>query len=100
MRLFHQLECVGYHRSEASGRGPVLTGRLGKLIPEQSSVAQIVNDAYVREAILNLSATAAAAPARGGPLQDQPPRLRLPPDRRTNVRLVSGVVTSTRREDI
>jgi mono/diheme cytochrome c family protein len=58
--LFQERECVGCHRPDATGVGPTLHGLFGSPVPYPGSGAAIVDESYLREAILNPSATVAA----------------------------------------
>src|SRR5262245_4628765 len=55
-KLFADLACNTCHRPDAQGRGPVLQGLFGKMQQLQSGETQLVDEAYVRESILNPSA--------------------------------------------
>src|SRR5204863_7817835 len=55
-RLFQDLACNTCHRPDAQGRGPVLEGLFGKTVTLQSGETMTVDEAYVRESILNPSA--------------------------------------------
>jgi mono/diheme cytochrome c family protein len=57
--LFHQRGCVGCHRPDATGIGPTLHGLFGSPIQDPACGVAIVDESYVREAILNPSATVA-----------------------------------------
>jgi cytochrome c oxidase subunit II len=59
-RLFASLACNTCHRPDAQGRGPVLEGLFGKIVTLQSGETATVDEAYVRESILNPSAKVAA----------------------------------------
>jgi len=52
-KLFQQLACVTCHRSDAQGRGPVLQGLFGKEVQFQDGNKTVVDEAYIRESILN-----------------------------------------------
>ena len=52
-RLFVDLACNTCHRPDAQGRGPVLQGLFGKTVTLQSRDTVVVDEAYVRESILN-----------------------------------------------
>ena len=52
-RLFHQLRCDNCHVSEATGRGPSLEGACGVVRELASGEAVLVDEAYLRESILN-----------------------------------------------
>jgi cytochrome c oxidase subunit II len=55
-KLFASLACNTCHRPDAQGRGPVLEGLFGKTVTLQSGETVTVDEAYVRESILNPSA--------------------------------------------
>src|SRR5437773_2836144 len=55
-KLFADLACNTCHRPDAQGRGPVLDGLFGKTQSLQSGETATVDEAYVRESILNPSA--------------------------------------------
>ncbi|HEY7285861.1 MAG TPA: cytochrome c oxidase subunit II [Vicinamibacterales bacterium] len=59
-KLFASLACNTCHRPDAQGRGPVLEGLFGKTVTLQSGETATVDEAYVRESILNPSAKVAA----------------------------------------
>jgi cytochrome c oxidase subunit 2 len=59
-KLFQDLACNTCHRPDAQGRGPVLQGLFGKTVNLQSGQTMTVDEAYVRESILNPSAKVAA----------------------------------------
>jgi cytochrome c oxidase subunit 2 len=59
-KLFQDLACNTCHRPDAQGRGPVLQGLFGKTVQLQSGETMTVDEAYVRESILNPSAKVAA----------------------------------------
>jgi cytochrome c oxidase subunit II len=52
-KLFQQLACVTCHRSDGTGRGPVLEGVFGKEVQLQEGRKVIADESYVRESILN-----------------------------------------------
>lgn len=52
-KLFQQLACNTCHRSDGQGRGPVLEGIFGKEVQLQDGRRLIVDEAYVRESIVN-----------------------------------------------
>jgi cytochrome c oxidase subunit 2 len=58
-KLFQDLACNTCHRPDAQGRGPVLEGLFGKTVSLQSGETATVDEAYVRESILNPSAKVA-----------------------------------------
>jgi cytochrome c oxidase subunit 2 len=55
-KLFQDLACNTCHRPDAQGRGPVLEGLFGKTVQLQSGETMTVDEAYVRESILNPAA--------------------------------------------
>jgi mono/diheme cytochrome c family protein len=59
-KLFQQLGCIGCHRPDGKGIGPALAGRFGRPVPNPGCGALTMDDEYVRESILNPSATVAA----------------------------------------
>ena len=59
-KLFADLACNTCHRPEAQGRGPVLQGLFGKTVTLQTGDTVVVDEAYVRESILNPSAKVTA----------------------------------------
>ena len=59
-RLFSDLACNTCHRPDAQGRGPVLVGLFGKTVTTQSGETVTVDEAYVRESILQPGARVAA----------------------------------------
>ena len=59
-KLFADLACNTCHRPDAQGRGPVLVGLFGKTVITQSGDRVTVDEAYVRESILQPSAKIAA----------------------------------------
>jgi cytochrome c oxidase subunit 2 len=52
-KLFQDLACNTCHRPDAQGRGPVLQGLFGKTQTLQSGESISVDEAYLRESILN-----------------------------------------------
>jgi cytochrome c oxidase subunit II len=52
-KLFQDLACNTCHRPDAQGRGPILQGLYGKTITLASGERQVVDEAYLRESILN-----------------------------------------------
>jgi cytochrome c oxidase subunit 2 len=52
-RLFQDLACNTCHRPDSQGRGPVLQGLFGKTQTLQGGEKVVVDEAYVRESILN-----------------------------------------------
>jgi cytochrome c oxidase subunit II len=59
-KLFADLACNTCHRPDAQGRGPVLDGLFGKTVTLQSGETSVVDEAYVRESILQPAAKIAA----------------------------------------
>jgi cytochrome c oxidase subunit II len=59
-KLFADLTCNSCHRPDAQGRGPVLVGLFGKAVTLQNGETVAVDEAYVRESILQPSAKIAA----------------------------------------
>jgi cytochrome c oxidase subunit II len=55
-KLFQDLACNTCHRPDAQGRGPVLQNLFGKRVTLQSGETVVVDEAYLREAILMPSA--------------------------------------------
>jgi cytochrome c oxidase subunit 2 len=55
-RLFVSLACNTCHRPDTEGRGPSLDGLFGATVALQSGETAVVDEAYVRESILNPSA--------------------------------------------
>lgn len=60
-RLFQDLACNTCHRPDSQGRGPVLDGLFGKTIALQDGRVVTMDEAYIRESILNPSAKITAA---------------------------------------
>ena len=58
-KLFADLACNTCHRPDAAGRGPVLVGLFGKTVTTQSGDRVTVDEAYIRESILQPSAKVA-----------------------------------------
>jgi cytochrome c oxidase subunit II len=58
-KLFQDLACNTCHRPDAQGRGPVLEGLFGKAVTLQSGETLTVDEAYVRESILQPAAKVA-----------------------------------------
>lgn len=52
-KLFQDLACNTCHRPDAQGRGPVLNGLFGTTQALQSGESALVDEAYLRESILN-----------------------------------------------
>ena len=63
-RLFNSLGCNACHAGNAAGRGPSLAGVYGSKLQEANGTQVLVNDAYLRDTILNPSqhVTAGYAP--------------------------------------
>src|SRR5712692_9809694 len=59
-KLFQDLACNTCHRPDAQGRGPVLEGQFGKTVTLQSGETVTVDEAYVRESILQPAAKVTA----------------------------------------
>jgi cytochrome c oxidase subunit 2 len=59
-KLFQDLACNTCHRPDAQGRGPILHGLFGKTVTLQNGERVTVDEAYIRESILNPSAKVAA----------------------------------------
>jgi cytochrome c oxidase subunit 2 len=55
-KLFADLACSTCHRPESSGRGPVLNGLFGTTVDTAAGETVVVDEAYIRESILNPSA--------------------------------------------
>jgi cytochrome c oxidase subunit 2 len=55
-KLFQDLACNTCHRPDAQGRGPVLEGLFGKTVTLQNGETLTVDEAYVRESILQPAA--------------------------------------------
>ena len=55
-KLFQDLACNTCHRSDTQGRGPLLQGLFGKTQTLQSGETVVVDEAYLRESILNPAA--------------------------------------------
>jgi len=52
-RLFTQLGCITCHVADGTGRGPVLQGLFGHTVKLRSGETRVVDEAYVRQAIVN-----------------------------------------------
>jgi cytochrome c oxidase subunit 2 len=59
-KLFQDLACNTCHRPDAQGRGPVLEGLFGKTVTLQNGETLSVDEAYVRESILQPAAKIAS----------------------------------------
>jgi len=55
-RLFQELACNTCHLDTAQGRGPSLTGIIGSTVTMQDGSTAVVDEAYLRESILNSQA--------------------------------------------
>ena len=54
-RLFASLGCISCHAGNAAARGPNLAGVYGSRIQQADGTQVVVNDAYLRDTILNPS---------------------------------------------
>jgi cytochrome c oxidase subunit 2 len=52
-KLFQDLACNTCHKPDAQGRGPVLQNLFGKTVELNSGERIVVDEAYIRESILN-----------------------------------------------
>ena len=52
-RLFNQLGCVTCHVADGTGRGPALVGLYGKQETLRSGEIRVVDEALIRQAIVN-----------------------------------------------
>jgi len=52
-KLFSDLACNTCHMTESQGRGPVLTNLFGKTVELQGGGTAVVDEAYIRESIVN-----------------------------------------------
>ena len=59
-KLFADLACNTCHRPDSAGRGPVLNGLFGKTVTTADDEMIVVDEAYIRESILNPGAKIAA----------------------------------------
>jgi cytochrome c2 len=59
-KLFQELGCINCHRPEGAGIGPALTGVFGRPVTDPGCGSLTVDEQYLRESILNPSATVAA----------------------------------------
>jgi cytochrome c oxidase subunit II len=59
-KLFQDLACASCHKEDGSGRGPVLKGLFGKEVQLADGQTVTVDEAYVRESILNPKARIAS----------------------------------------
>ena len=55
-RLFEQYACHTCHKMDGTGRGPSLSGLFGKTVALEGGGTAVVDEAYIRESILNPSA--------------------------------------------
>lgn len=55
-RLFEQYACHTCHKTDGTGRGPSLVGLYGKSVGLEGGGSAVVNEAYIRESILNPAA--------------------------------------------
>jgi len=59
-KLFQDLACATCHLENGQGRGPVLKGAYGKPVTLQTGQTVTVDDAYIRESVLNPQAKVVA----------------------------------------
>jgi cytochrome c oxidase subunit 2 len=59
-KLFQDLACNTCHKSDGTGRGPVLEGLLGKQVELQGGQRAVADESYIRESILNPQAKVVA----------------------------------------
>jgi len=59
-KLFADLACNSCHRPDSRGRGPVLNGLFGQTITTDAGEMVVVDEAYIRESIVNPSAKISA----------------------------------------
>jgi cytochrome c oxidase subunit 2 len=59
-KLFQDLACATCHLENGQGRGPVLKGAYGKPVQLQNGQTVTVDDAYIRESVLNPQAKVVA----------------------------------------
>ena len=52
-KLFTSLACITCHRTDTQGRGPMLTNLFGKTVELQGGGTVTVDEAYIRESIVN-----------------------------------------------
>ncbi len=52
-KLFTQLACITCHKTDTSGRGPVLTGVFGSTVQLMDGRQVIVDENYLRESVMN-----------------------------------------------
>ncbi|MDP6040505.1 MAG: cytochrome c oxidase subunit II [Candidatus Latescibacteria bacterium] len=55
-RLFEQYACHTCHKADGKGRGPSLIGLFGKTVPLEGGGTALVDEAYIRESVLNPAA--------------------------------------------
>jgi len=55
-RLFEQYACHTCHKDDGKGRGPSMVGVYGKSVGLEGGGSAVVNEAYIRESILNPAA--------------------------------------------
>ena len=55
-KLFAQLGCIACHAPDSAGRGPLLEGEYGKPIKLQDGRTVVMDEAYIRESILDPTA--------------------------------------------
>ena len=58
-KLFEERGCAGCHNPDSTGVGPVLQGLFGTPVQDSACGVAIVDESYLREAILNPTATVA-----------------------------------------
>jgi len=58
--VFEERGCVGCHQADGTGVGPTLHGLFGSPAQDPTCGVAIVDESYLRDAILNPSATVAA----------------------------------------
>src|SRR6185312_8087461 len=59
-KLFEDLTCITCHTETSQGRGPILKGLYGKSVQLQGGGTVTMDDAYIRESILNPQAKVVA----------------------------------------
>lgn len=59
-QLFQELGCAGCHRPDGAGSGPALDGLSGRPLADAGCGVTTADDEYVRESILNPTATVVA----------------------------------------
>ncbi len=52
-QLFQSIGCATCHRTDAQGRGPMLTGVFGQPVKMENGAEVVADEAYIRESILN-----------------------------------------------